>query len=49
MNEELTEESQPFGLSLYADVEDMDEFVRSTIRSASSFIDVRRHRMGVAA
>lgn len=42
-SEELTHD-QPFGLALYADVVDMDDFIRSTIRSATAYIDVKKHR-----
>lgn len=45
---ELTDQ-QPFGLSLYSDVVDMDDFLRSTIRSAAAYIDVKKHRSGQAA
>lgn len=43
------DDALPFGPSLYADVPDMDAFIRSTIRSAAAFIDVKKHRMGVSA
>lgn len=49
MHDEELIDDQPFGPSLFADIIDMDEFVRSTIRNATAYIDVKKHRMGDAA
>lgn len=38
---------EPFGASLYADVTDMDDFIRLTIRNAAAYIDVKKHRSAV--
>lgn len=42
-----SDEDLPFGPSLYADVPDMGEFIRLTIRNAAAHIDVKKHRAAV--
>lgn len=46
---ESLDDTLPFGPSLYADVPDMDAFIRLTIRHAAAHIDVEKHRAAVKA
>ncbi|GAA1109992.1 hypothetical protein [Arthrobacter flavus] len=45
----LTVDPEPFGDDFLADVSDLDDFIRSTIRFCIAGIDARHHRAAAAA
>lgn len=45
----MTTIEEPFGPALFADIPDLETFLRETIRGAREGIDVRAHRAAAAA